>query len=176
MRGAAAASAACGGEDTLGHDDDAPAAHCPHWTACSIQAGRDSRGSFSGTWPASTPVRPTLAAMKAAFPHVVLCFIPPHSTSYLQPCDVAVFRSFKSCIQTQASATLARSVIDGSFEGLAMEQSMAAPVFGRMGSSRRSRTSATRTRRGQLGGVACVPTAMPTSKKPRRGRGTPRPR
>ena len=64
----------------------------------------------------------TLAAMKAAFPHVVLCFIPPHSTSYLQPCDVAVFRSFKSCIQTQASATLARSVIDGSFEGLAMNK------------------------------------------------------
>ena len=25
----------------------------------------------------------TLAAMKAAFPHVVLCFIPPLSTSYL---------------------------------------------------------------------------------------------
>ena len=61
----------------------------------------------------------TLAAMQAAFPHIVLCFIPPHSTSYLQPCDVAVFRSFKSCIQAQASATLARSVIDGSFEGLA---------------------------------------------------------
>ena len=30
----------------------------PHWTACSIQAGRDSRGSFTGTWPASTPARP----------------------------------------------------------------------------------------------------------------------
>ena len=40
----------------------------------------------------------SLAAMRATFPHVVLCFIPPHSTSYLQPCDVAVFRSFKSCI------------------------------------------------------------------------------
>ena len=64
----------------------------------------------------------TLAAMKAAFPHIVLCFIPPQSTSCLQPCDVAVFRSFKSCIQAQASATLARSVIDGSFEGLAMNK------------------------------------------------------
>ena len=40
---------------------------------------------------------PTLAVMKAALPHVVLCFIPPPSTSYLQPCDVAIFRSFKSC-------------------------------------------------------------------------------
>ena len=64
----------------------------------------------------------TLAAMKAAFPHVVLCFLPPQSTSYLQPCDVAVFRSFKSCIQTQASATLARAVLDGSFDGLAMNK------------------------------------------------------
>ena len=41
--------------------------------------------------------------------------MPPHSNSYLQPCDVAVFRSFKSCIQAQASATLARSIFDGSF-------------------------------------------------------------
>ena len=60
--------------------------------------------------------------MKAAFPFVVLCFIPPRSTSYLQPCDVAVFRSFKSCIQAQANATLARSVLDGTFEGLAMNK------------------------------------------------------
>ena len=43
-----------------------------------------------------------------------------HGSSFLQPCDVAVFRSFKSCIQAQASATLARSVLDGTFEGLAM--------------------------------------------------------
>ena len=64
----------------------------------------------------------TLTAMRATFPHVVLCFLPPQSTSYLQPCDVAVFRSFKSCIQTQASATLARSVLDGSFDGLAMNK------------------------------------------------------
>ena len=64
----------------------------------------------------------TLAAMKAALPHVVLCFLPPQSTSFLQPCDVAIFRSFKSCTQTQASATLARSVIDGTFDGLAMNK------------------------------------------------------
>ena len=64
----------------------------------------------------------TLAAMRATFPHVVLCFLPPRSTSYLQPCDVAVFRSFKSCIQAQASTTLAHSVNDGSFEGLAMNE------------------------------------------------------
>ena len=35
---------------------------------------------------------------------------------------MAVFRSLKSCIQTQASATLARSVLNGSFEGLAMNK------------------------------------------------------
>ena len=64
----------------------------------------------------------TLAAMKAAYPHVVLCFLPPQSTSYLQPCDVAVFRSFKSFIQKQATTTLARSVLDGTFEALAMNK------------------------------------------------------
>ena len=64
----------------------------------------------------------TLTAMRATFPHVVLCFLPPQSTSYLQHCDVAVFRSFKSCIQAQASTTLARSVLDGSFDGLAMNK------------------------------------------------------
>ena len=63
-----------------------------------------------------------LAAMQATFPHVILCFLPPRSTLYLQPCDVAVSCNFKSCIQAQASATLAPSVIDGSFEGLAMNK------------------------------------------------------
>ena len=66
--------------------------------------------------------RGTLTAMRESFPHVVLCFLPPQSTSYLQPCDVAVFRSFKSCIQAQASATLARSVLDGSFNELVMNK------------------------------------------------------
>ena len=28
------------------------------WITCSILAGRDSHGSSSGTWPASTPARP----------------------------------------------------------------------------------------------------------------------
>ena len=35
----------------------------------------------------------TLAAARAAVPHIVLCFIPPRNSSFLQPCDVAVFRS-----------------------------------------------------------------------------------
>ena len=58
----------------------------------------------------------TLSAIKAAFPHVVLCFLPPRRTSHLRPCDV------KSCIQAQASATLARSVIDGSFDDVVMNK------------------------------------------------------
>ena len=58
----------------------------------------------------------TLAAMKTAFLHVVLCFIPPRSSSYLQPCDV------KSCNRAQASATLARFVLDGSFDGVVMNK------------------------------------------------------
>ena len=78
----------------------------------------------------------TLAAMKAAFPHVVLCFIPPRSTSYLQPCDVAVFRSFKSCIQTKASATLARAVLDGSFDDLIMNKAWRRQSSAELGSSR----------------------------------------
>ena len=98
----------------------------------------------------------TLAAMRAKFLHVVLRFIPPHSTSNLQPCDVAVFRSCKSCIRTQATTTLARSVLDGTFD----EQGMATSVFGHLA---QSRTSATRTRFRQLGGVHCVPTATTIS-------------
>ena len=64
----------------------------------------------------------TMTAMKAAFPHVVLCFIPPRSTSHLQPCNLTVFRSFKSCIQEQASATVAGSVVDGSFDVVVMNR------------------------------------------------------
>ena len=64
----------------------------------------------------------TLAAMKATFRHVTLCFIPPHSTSYLQPCDLAVFRSSKSCIQAQASTTLVRSFLDRSFDDVVMNK------------------------------------------------------
>ena len=64
----------------------------------------------------------TLAAMKAALPHVVLCFIPPRSTPYTQPCDVTVFHSSKSCIQAQASVTLARAVMDGSFDDVVMNK------------------------------------------------------
>ena len=53
------------------------------------------------------------------------------------------------------SATLARSVLDGTFEGLAMNSHR------QNGRLAQSRTSATRTRLGQLGGVHCVPAAMP---------------
>ena len=67
------------------------------------------RKSWTFLWdmPSIHASEATLAAMMAAFLHVVLCFIPPQSTSYLQPCDLAVSRGFKSCIQKQASTTLA---------------------------------------------------------------------
>ena len=91
----------------------------------------------------------TLVAMKAPFPHVVLCFIHPRSTSYLQ-----------CCIQTQATTTLARSVVDGSLDVIVMKRGTAATVFGRMGVTRHHKT-----RRDAQVGVRCVPTAMPTSKK-----------
>ena len=64
----------------------------------------------------------SIHASEATLAAIVLCFIPQHSTSFLQPCDVAVFRSFLSCIQAQASATLARSVLDGSFDDVVMNK------------------------------------------------------
>ena len=72
--------------------------------------------------------------------------LPPQSTSYLQPCDVAVFRSFKSCIQTQANATLARAVLDSSFDGLAMNKAWRRPSHRPSGHRAQSRTSWPRTR------------------------------
>ena len=112
-----------------GNDDHDPFSSRP-LSITRTRARKDNHGSFSGTWRIHAS-EATLAAMRAAFPHNVLCFIPPRSTSYLQPCNVAVFRFLKSCIQTQASATLARSVLDDTFDGLAMNK---APVFGRVGS------------------------------------------
>ena len=104
----------------------------------------------------------TLAAMKAALPHVVLCFIPPRSMSYLQPCDVAVLRSFKSCIQAQVSATLARSVLDGSFDGLTSNK-----AWRRQSSADWPARAVTdlceKNRRGRLVGVACAQTATALS-------------
>ena len=83
-------------------------------------ARKDNRGSFSGSWPDFHASKGTITAMKATFPHVVLCFNPPHSTSYLQPYDVAVFRSFKSCIKAQVCATLA--VLDGLLDDVVMSK------------------------------------------------------
>ena len=51
-----------------------------------------------------------------------LAVLHPVAQHVVQPCDVAVFRSFKSCIQAQASATLARSVFDGSFDDVVMHK------------------------------------------------------
>ena len=108
----------------------------------------------------------TLAARKAAFPHVVLCFFPPRSTSYLQPCDVAVFRSFKSYIQAQASATLARSVIDGSFDDIVMK-----------GAWRRQSSSEWASRATMDSRIRrCAPVGVHSDAHFRRGRDTPCPR
>ena len=106
----------------------------------------------------------TLGAMRTAFPHIVLCFLPPRSTSYLQPCDVAVFRSFKSC----ASATLARSVLDGSFEGLAMNKACR-----RMGTLRSA--GPLRQKPGVPDWLASLarPQRCPLQRRHRRSRGAP---
>ena len=116
----------------------------------------------------------TRAAMQATFPHIVLYFIPPRSSSYLQPCDVAVFRSFKSCIQAQGepqscplrprSTTWSRT--RHGHDSLRPNGQVA-----------QSRTSATKTRRGRLCGVARAPTATTISarpsKRPRHARDEP---
>ena len=140
-------------ENGWGHDDDAPAAHSHIGRACSIQSKEGQAWILLWDMASIHASEATLAAMRAAFPRIVLCFIPPHSTSYLQPCDVAVFRSFKSCIQAQASATLARSVLDDSFEGLAMNKAWRRQSSAEW-ASRAATDFATRTRRGQLVGVA----------------------
>ena len=81
----------------------------------------------------------TLAAMKAAFSYVVLCFIPLRSTSYLQPCDVAILRSHPPQLQELHPDAGERHSCPlrprWHLGRLGHEQSMAAPVFGRMGSS-----------------------------------------
>ena len=53
----------------------------------------------------------------------MLWFISPHSTSHLQPCDGVIFHSFKRCIQTQATTTLACSVLDGSSDDAVVNKS-----------------------------------------------------
>ena len=77
----------------------------------------------------------TVTAMRAAFPLVVLCFIPPRSTSYLQPCDVAVFCSFMSCIQDAGKRHSCPLRLRRLVRRRRHVQSMSTTVFGRMGSS-----------------------------------------
>ena len=135
----------------------------PPWITCSIQAEGQS---WILLWNMASihASEATLTAMRATFPHVVLCFLPPQSTSYLQPCDVAVFRSFKSCIQAQASTTLARSVLDGSFDGLAMNKAWRRQSSAEWAS--RAVTDLLDESKAWTIGWHRVPTAMPTSKKP----------
>ena len=141
--------------EVLGNDDHDPAAR-----GHSGRREKHNRGPFPGTWPAPRQRghhgrhADDLPSCRAVL-HLLL------ATSYLQPCDVAVFRSFESCIQTQATTTLARCVLDGIFDDVGREQSMAAPVFGRMGVSRSH--GATRTRLGQLGTISARLLERPTS-------------
>ena len=103
----------------------------------------------------------TVGAMKAKFPHAALCCIPPFSTSFLQPSDLAVFRSFENCIQAQASATLARFALNGTFDDVVMNK-----AWRPNGPLGHSRTCARGTRRGQLAGIACVTTATISAPRP----------
>ena len=69
------------------------------------------------------PSEATLTAMMATLPHVVLASLPPRK--HVVPAAPATWPSsagFKSCIQAQASANLACSVFDGSFDELIMNK------------------------------------------------------
>ena len=98
--------------ELVGNHDDAPATHGRPGRRDEPRQGRTIVVCSLGHGQLPT------------FPEVVLCFNKPHSISYLQPWDVAVFRGFKSCIQTQASTTLARSVIDSSFDDVVMNKAL----------------------------------------------------
>ena len=147
--------------ERLGNDDHDPAAdshigqRAEHgqewnllWNMASIHASVD-----------------TMTAMRVTFPHVVLCFLPPQSTSSLQPCDVTFFRSFKSCIQTQASATLARAVRDGTSKAWPRTKHGGASLRPN-GQLAQSRTSAARTRFGTTGWRPLRAHSVAHSKKP----------
>ena len=51
------------------------------------------------------------AAVKATPKHIHLCFIPAGATSYLQPCDKALFKSWKSSVARSCSDALAEAVV-----------------------------------------------------------------
>ena len=55
----------------------------PPWITCSIQAKRGNRGSSSGDMASIHASEATLEAMRATFPHVVLCF--PPATQHVVP-------------------------------------------------------------------------------------------
>ena len=151
-------------KERLGNDDDAPAAHSHIGQRAELE---QRKTGWILLWDMASihASEATLAAMRVTFPHVVLCFLPPRSTSYLQPCDVAVFRSFKSCIKAQASATLARSVLDGSFEGFAINKAWRRQSSA--GWAARAPTDfATTTTPGARDGVNCAHRATPNSTRP----------
>ena len=54
------------------------------------------------------------AEFRAKVPkHIHIVYIPAQSTSYCQPCDVAMFRTWKSVLAAAANESFAESVVDG---------------------------------------------------------------
>ena len=162
--------------ERLGHDDHDIAARGRPGQRAQSRAGRDSRGSFSGTWPASTPARPPW--QPCGPPSLTWCShsSPPQSTSYLQPCDVAVLPQLQELHPDASERHSCPRRSRWLLRWPGHEQSMAAPVFGRMGSPRSE---------GPLGRQPGVVDWLASLARPqrrrfprcsRRGRGAPRPR
>ena len=131
----------------------------PVWTTASTRARKDNRGSFPGTRAASTPVRSpgprdggvpsSRAVLHPAAQHCVLAATCPSSV----------------VSRANASAALARSVLDGSFDDVVMTKAWRRQSSAEW-AARAGTDSAIKTRHGRLVGVACVPTATTISAMP----------
>ena len=54
------------------------------------------------------------AEFRAKVPdHIHIVYIPAQATSYCQPCDLAIFKSWKSVVADAASESLAESIVTG---------------------------------------------------------------
>eukprot|EP00971_Amphidinium_carterae_P179696 3563882-Amphidinium_carterae.1 len=50
--------------------------------------------------------------LKEVFPWIGIIMIPPHCTSFLQPCDVGLMRPFKSAVRRTACARYAKAIFN----------------------------------------------------------------
>ena len=118
--------------ERLGHDDHARTAHSH--IGQRAETGQDKRGSYSGTWPASTPARPPWppegrfptrrAVLHPTTKHVVLAALRGGRLPQLQELHPGAGERHSCPLRPRRL-----------LRRLGREHGMAAPVFGRMGGS-----------------------------------------